>query len=141
MKGLLRTHSGFSVVELAMIIVVIGLLITVTAPNLNRAFRRAQSDRVSAELQSDLRLALSTAKARGRPVRFLFQGQGYSLIDATDSTTIATRDFGGNVNLTASGNPLVFPWGLVQPTDITMAGSEHTYVYSFLPTGRMEEQP
>lgn len=134
-----RDTRGFSLVEMAVAITILGIALAVTIPNFNASLVRAQFDRAPAELESDLRLAISEAKARGRTIRISFGADGYTVTDAADSSMIHQREFGAHVALTAAGNPLVFPWGLVQPMQVEVKGPHKTLNYQILPTGKVEE--
>jgi len=131
-------RHGFTLAEFAVAMVILGIALAIAVPNFQSSLNRARFDRVSSELQSDMRLAISSAKSSGRTVRFAFGDGGYTLMDATDSTVIRKRDYNGDVNLAATGNPLIFPWGLVQPTQVQVANSHKTQSFRILPTGRVE---
>ena len=134
-----RNNKGFTLIEFAVAMVIIGIALAISVPNFRRSLDRARFDRAATELQSDLRLAISTAKATGRTVRFQFLDDGYKLTDAADSTrVIRERDFDGTVALRATTDPLIFPWGMVQPTDIEISNSHHLKAFQILPTGRVE---
>lgn len=132
--------KGFTLVEMAVALSVLGLILVVAVPNFQDSLRRSQEDRVPAELESDVRMAVSRAKASGRTLRFVFSPNGYELRDAADSTqVIQSRNFGSHVELAAEINPRVFPWGLVQATDVVIEGSYGGSInVSILPTGRVE---
>lgn len=120
-------------------IVILGIAIAVATPNFSRSLRIAQADRAQSELQSDIRLAMSTARARGRSVRLVFSTSGYVLMDAADSSVYRTRTFDAGVSFAASGNPLIFPWGQVEPANLSIScpasGDSHSLTLS--PSGRL----
>jgi len=134
-----RDTRGFTLVEMMVGIAILGIALAIAVPNFNASLIRAQFDRAPAELESDLRLAISEAKARGRTIRLDFGNGGYTIMDAADSTTIAERDLGDHVNMAAAGDPLIFPWGLVQPTQVQISGPHKNLNYQILPTGKVEE--
>ena len=140
MTGNIRERAGFTLVEMMIAITIIGIALVVAVPNFRGSLDRARAERIEAELQSDLRLALSTAKATGRAVQFRFDEDGYRLIDAADSSRVfRSRDYEGSIAVVASGNPMVFPWGMVQPTDVSVSHHAGSTDYLILPTGRVEE--
>jgi type II secretion system protein H len=133
-------RRGFSLVEIMVALVIIGIAAAIVAPNFRRSLDRARFDRAAGELQSDLRLAMSTARATGRTVRVDFTADGYLIVDAADSTRVVrSRDFGGSIGLAASDDPLVFPWGLVQPTEVQISSPHRYSEFRILPTGRVED--
>ena len=140
MTGHFRTRDGFTLVEMMVAITILGIALVVAVPNFRGSLDRARAERVESELQSDLRLALSTAKASGRTVQILFGADGYRVVDAADTTRVfQSRTYEGSIAVTASGNPLVFPWGMVQPADLDVAHHAGTASLLILPTGRIED--
>ena len=135
----LRSQSGVTLVELMTVFVLVGIALAIAIPNFRSNMERANLDRVPVELESDLRLAISTAKARGRPMQIVFGESGYNVRDAADTTQVLrSRDFGTHASFNASGDPMIFPWGLVQPTDVTVTTPQGaTRSVSFLPTGKL----
>jgi type II secretion system protein H len=134
-----RDRSGFTLVEILVVLGIVGIGLALAAPAFNSSMQRARFERATTELQSDLRLALSTAKATGRAVLLDFDAGGYRLVDATDSTRVyRNREFGPGVRMLASGSPLVFPWGMVQPAQVSVVTSHRDGEFLILPTGRLE---
>jgi prepilin-type N-terminal cleavage/methylation domain-containing protein len=135
----LRGHHGFTLTEMMMTITILGVALAVATPNFRSSFDRARFDRASSEIQSDIRLAVSTAKLNGRAVRFDFSESGYALVDAADTTQVyRSRDYGADFVLVADRNPIVFPWGQVQPTQVQVSSQSHIQNFLILPTGRVE---
>lgn len=132
--------NGFTILELMVAIAVLGIALAVTVPNFRQSMGQAQIDRATSELQSDLRLALSTARSTGRAVLFDFDARGYRLVDSTDTTRVYQhRIFHQAVAVASTGDPLVFPWGMVQPTAVRFAMPGHGRDLVILPTGRVEK--
>ena len=135
----MRNQRGFSLVEIMVILGIMGIVLAIAAPSFRGSMNRARFDRATSELQSDLRLALSTAKATGRAVMVDFTPNGYRLIDATDTTRVyRARNLDSDIRFNASGNPLVFPWGMVQPANVNVTSSHRDKDFQILPTGRLE---
>lgn len=134
-----RSHHGFTLIELMVGITILGIALAVALPNFRSSFDRARFDRASSEIQSDIRLAVSTAKLNGRAVRFDFNSTGYTLVDAADTTQVyRSRDYGSDFAVTANRNPIVFPWGQVQPTQVQVTSHDHNQALQILPTGRIQ---
>lgn len=140
MTGHIRQRDGFTLVEMMVAIVIFGIAMAIAVPNFRGSLDRARADRVETELQSDLRLALSTAKATGRTMQIRFDQGGYRVVDAADTSRVyQARDYEGSIAVTATGNPLVFPWGMVQPADLNVAHHAGYTDFLILPTGRIED--
>lgn len=134
-----RDRGGFTLVEILVVVGIIGIALAVAAPALNTSIQRARFDRATTELQSDLRLAISTARATGRAVVMDFDDDGYRLVDATDSSRVyRSRENEANVQVLANSSPLVFPWGMVQQTQVSVSTSYRSEDFLILPTGRLE---
>lgn len=134
-----RHQDGFTLMEMMVAVSILGIALAVTVPNLRGTLDRARADRVETELQSDLRLALSHAKATGRTIQIRFDAHGYRVVDAADtSSVIRERAYEGTVAVAASGNPLIFPWGMVQPADLSVSHHAGSVDFLILPTGRIE---
>ncbi len=132
-------NGGFTLVELMVALIVLGLALTITVPNVQRSLDRAKTDGALSELQSDLKLAISTARATGRAVRIEFGADGYRIVDAVDTTRVyRTQTMHSGVAIQASGNPVIFPWGQVQPANVQLNGHDNQHSIQILPTGRIE---
>ena len=134
-----HNQAGFTLIEMMVVLVVLGLAIGIAVPSFQRSMDRARTDGAATELQSDLKLAISTARATGRTLRVDFSAGGYKLTDAADSTRVfRSRDIAAGVRMSSSGDVLVFPWGQVQAASIEIAGSSIHRSLLVLPTGRVE---
>lgn len=139
MKMHTRNQRGFSLVEIMVILSIMGIAIAIAVPSFRGTMTRARFDRATTELQSDIRLAISTAKSTGRTVLFDIRTDSYRLVDATDTTRVyRTRTLEAGIRFTASGSPLIFPWGMVQPANISVTGPHDDKDFQILPTGRLE---
>jgi type II secretory pathway pseudopilin PulG len=123
------------------VVVLIGLAMAATVPNFTNSIRATRSERATAELQSDLRWAISNARANGRPLQLVFSLDGYSLRDAVDSTRVLrSRSYGNAARFNAGADPMIFPWGMVQPTVVAVDGATGIRQMDLLPTGRLKFQ-
>lgn len=121
-------------------IVIIGIGLTLVLPRVNSSIRMARLEETQARLQSDLKLAISTAKATGRSVIIDYTADGYRLVDSVDTNRIyASSDTPKGVSLESSGTTQVFPWGLVTEGTVQIQSSEGLQVVTILPSGKIEE--
>jgi len=132
--------SGFSLVELMITIVIMGIGLSLVLPRINSSIRMARLEETQARLQSDLKLAISTAKATGRSVLIDYEADGYRLVDSVDSNRIyASSNTPKGVSLESSGTTQVFPWGLVTQGTVQISSSEGLHNFTILPSGKIEE--
>lgn len=135
-----HNRRGFTLVELMITISILGIGLTLVLPRINESMRQARMEETQARLQSDLKLAVSTAKATGRSVLVNFTDSGYSVVDSTDSTRVyASNDVADGITMTASGNAQVFPWGLVDGGTVQISCSSGSATMTILPTGELDE--
>jgi Tfp pilus assembly protein FimT len=121
-------------------IVIMGIGLTLVLPRINSSIRMARLEETQARLQSDLKLAISTAKATGRSVIIDYTADGYRLVDSVDTNRIyASSDTPKGVSLESSGTTQVFPWGLVTEGTVQIRSSEGLHNVTILPSGKIEE--
>jgi len=133
-------RGGFSLVELMVTIVIIGIGLTLVLPRINDSIRQARVEETQARLQSDLKMAVSTAKATGRSVLINYTADGYRVVDSADTTRVyGSTDTPKGVTIAASGTTQVFPWGLVTGGTLEIQSSEGLHYVTILPTGKIEE--
>ena len=133
-------REGFSLVELMVTIVIIGIGLTLVMPGINSSIRQARLEETQARLQSDLKLAISTSKATGRAVLINYSDDGYRIVDSADTSRVYnSSDTPKGVSIESSGPTQIFPWGLVTGGTIQVSSSEGLYNLTILPTGKLEE--
>lgn len=90
-------RQGFSLVEILVVVAIIGLVVSVTIPNLNAYRRRAALRAAAREIMSELRQTRSEAIARGRNVGVKFSRSSagdwlYSVYEDGDFDGIKRED-------------------------------------------------
>jgi type II secretory pathway pseudopilin PulG len=136
-----KNSAGYTMVELMVIIVLIGIAMAAVIPNFASSINTTRTERATAELQSDVRWAISNARANGRALMLVFTGNGYSIRDSADSTLVVrSRDYGNHTQFNASVDPMIFPWGMVQPTVVEVDGATGVRQLNLLPTGKLQYQ-
>lgn len=96
-------RAGFSLIEWIIVVAILGLVASLTLPNLFRLTRRARVALASRELQGVLRLARSGAIRRGTKVgvKFRTDGRGrysFTLYQDGDGDGVLTRDIDSGVD-------------------------------------------
>lgn len=133
-------RRGFTLVELMITIVIMGIGLAMVMPRINNSMRMARLEEAEARLQSDLKLAISTAKATGRSVLINYTADGYRMVDSTDTTRVySSSKMPKGISMASSGNMQVFPWGLVDGGTVQIECSAGTTNLTILPTGKLDE--
>ena len=70
-----RRHPGFTLIELILVLVIIGLLLGIVAPSLGRLRASTRVDDTARQLRSLIELARSRAAEDGRPTRIVIDTQ------------------------------------------------------------------
>lgn len=133
-----QNRRGFSLTEMMIVILVIGIMATISAPPM---FRYIQSSRLQTDtdrMAADLGYARSLAVSTGEILRFQATPAGYTLFDATSGDVIRQRNF--DHGLTLDGNAIIdfFPWGMADAAVMNMTNVSGTKQISVLPTGIVE---
>jgi type IV fimbrial biogenesis protein FimT len=117
--GVAGRPGGFTLLELMIVVVILGVMTGVAAPRMHSLIERQQVDRAAQVVASDVRTAFTSA-ARGRvPVRVTIAAPGarYTITNRTTGDTIVQRNLGTGdlrvASVTATTGTLdVFPNGI-----------------------------
>lgn len=75
-----RSRSGFSLVEVMIVMVTVGLLLSIAAPRMGGYFARVKADGVADQIATDLAYARSLAVRQGRPVQLRYFPASYTYV-------------------------------------------------------------
>lgn len=144
--------AGFTLVELAIVVLILGILAAVGAPKFTESLMRARIDSAAKRVAADIRYAQSVARSKStnQVISFAVGTDGYSLTAVSDlnhaeanydvnlsgqtpGVTIQSADFGGTTNLTYThyGQP-------VEGGTVVLQSSTHQATITVTPTGRVE---
>lgn len=121
------TDAGFTLVELALIMVILGVLLTAAIPRLQQTARRMRVEQSAFELAQLLRAAHEQAVAGGREVVWVWDAErGRARLEPGE--TMMSRSFpeGLSVLLTQDGQAVAcscvrfFPEGTSEPATLTV---------------------
>ena len=95
-----RELKGFSIFEIAIVLVVIGILAAMTGPAMSRIVRHQRVNRASTIIVSDMQNAFAVAARQRLPVRV--QGdapsRSYQFVDRRTGTVLRIRAFYGDTS-------------------------------------------
>jgi Tfp pilus assembly protein FimT len=117
-------RRGYTMVELAMVFALIGILTLMGVPKIRQVIRASQVNRTASLVASDLERAFTIAARYRKPMRLACVcGSGtYSVADRTGGTVRLSRNLRsdsqlGSMTLTFSQTPVdIFPTGVVSIT-------------------------
>lgn len=115
----LRPRPGFSLAEILIVVILIGIISTFALPNITRSIKRTRSDRALMVIKGDMENAFSLAARQGRPVQidFIIDMPAYRLRDRASGRVLLERRLGngspyGAKAMWVSSNPVtIFPSG------------------------------
>jgi type IV fimbrial biogenesis protein FimT len=114
---IMRRHSGFTMVELMVVLAVVALLATLVAPSFNEQLARRRLEGVATDLSTDLQFARTQAVSNRATVVLVTTASGYTVYPPTailDSRFVAPK--------TSWGPP---PYGAADPNtpykDVTLS--------------------
>ncbi len=129
-------RRGFTLIEIVIVIVVIGLILRFGLPSFSRTIRVGRVNRAAQVLASDLDRAFATAARVRHPVVFTWNNSAmqYTLTDRKTGTVLLTRGVGvanssfDVLQVTFSNSPFsIFPGGFASSAlTVTMTAQDYT---------------
>lgn len=104
-RMLARSRSGFSMTEVLIVVILLGILSTFAIPNITRSMKRTRSDRALMVIKGDMENAFSLAARQGRPVLidFITDIPAYRVMDRASGRVLLERRFGNDTPYGAKG--------------------------------------
>src|SRR6476646_423186 len=128
-----RVRAGFTLIEVLLIVVIIGLLVAFMVPRVGATIQHARVNRAANAVAGDLELAFTMAARQRRPIRLTTTGTTtYTMSDRIGGTLRASRNLGAASEFkldTLSFTPAtidVFPSG-VSTAALTVAVTANGY--------------
>jgi len=136
----LRTRSpwGFTLTELMVVIMVMGLMATLTAPPMYRYIQSHRLRTGTDRMMADLQYARSLSVARGDILRFTATTAGYQLVNPNTAQVIRQYNFEHDLVLDAAVTVDFFPWGMADAAVLNISNKTGTNQINVLPTGIVE---
>ncbi len=131
-------RTGFSLVEMMMVLLLIGLVAGIAAPPMMRHLRSTQLQTQTDQLAADLQLARSMSIANSSVIRFASTTAGYQLINPADGSIIKEREFDDGLALDGDSDVFFFPWGMADQHTYNLQTGAMARQVNVLPTGMVE---
>lgn len=127
--------SGFSLLELMVVVGVFGVLVAVSVPSVSGYLRSMRVQGAATTLAADLRYARALATAQRRSYAVTFAPSSYSVVRLSPPATVLTRALPRGVGCTAPDTTTFFAWGLTEAATITVADDDRANTVRLLATG------
>jgi prepilin-type N-terminal cleavage/methylation domain-containing protein len=143
-------RAGFSLLEVCLAVVVLGLLAAVGMPKVNTFMTHLRVKRATALVASDLEQAFGMAGRQRKPVRITCTcaSQTYTVADRSGGTVRLTRALGPDADyklttLTFSATPVdIFPSGVTSsPLTVTIGSGGYTRQITMSSAGQVRIVP
>jgi prepilin-type N-terminal cleavage/methylation domain-containing protein len=138
MRKHLRKRDGFTLTEIMVVIIVVGLLASIAAPPM---FRFAASNRLqttSDRLAADLQFARQMAVSANTIMQFTSDDAGWSVTNPTTGDVMREREFKHGMSFGADIQANFYPWGMADAKVFNVTNKAGTMVVTLLPTGFVE---
>jgi prepilin-type N-terminal cleavage/methylation domain-containing protein len=140
-RGSITRSAGFSLVEIIVVVIIVGLVVLIMLPKFDIALRGEASDRASRVVATDMELALADAARSRKPVRVTYSSDSlsYTITDRAAGTVYITRKLGTGSAFSLSSvsfSPATFdalPNGVLTAAvtvTLTSASKSHTVTVS-----------
>jgi len=132
------SRHGFTLVEMMVVIGIVGILATVSAPPVFRYVQsnrlRTNADRMAADLQYARTLSISNSQI----LRFTATVNGYQLANPITGVIIRETDLAHDLAIAVAQTADFYPWGMADATIFNLANSSGNVQLNLLPTGIVE---
>ncbi len=134
----MRGRTGFTLVEMMVLVGIFGLVVALAIPNVASYVRSNQLDTSVDRMAADLNLARTMSITNGRIFRLTTTEAGYRLVDTFSGEVLRDRSFDGDVALEAADSAQFFPWGMADAKVFNLSSRVGDRSINLLPTGVVE---
>jgi len=120
-KRTLNDKRAFTLPEVAVVLVVLGIIIAMTIPSFSRFIASNRLEGATNQLVADIHYARSLAVAKRKTYQIVFEANRYRVIDQASGAVVRTRNIPPQLACAASANPRFFAWGLADPVNINIS--------------------
>lgn len=115
-----ESTKGFSLVEITVVLVIIGIILTIGVPSTARYIRAAQLAGTRNIVMTDLAYARSLATMRRKTYEIRFNSSTYTLVQLSPAATVWTHVLPAGYTCSATDTATYYAWGLTAPISITV---------------------
>ncbi len=138
MRKVFPERRGFSLVEIMMVVMLIGILAGMSAPPMFKYIAANQMQTTSDRMVADLQYARAIAISTGQAHRFDCNTQTYRLTNLVTGQVLRQVSLQHGTELGAAKTADFFPWGMAQSTVFNLALHDMARQITLLPTGMVE---
>ncbi len=131
-------RAGFTLVEMMIIVMVIGVMAGLAAPPMFRFIQSNNLKTTTDRMTADMQYARSLAISDGRVLRFSAAVAGYQIKDPVSGQVLRSTNFKGGLVLDTAQDADFFPWGMADAKVFKLANSAGNKQINLLPTGLVE---
>lgn len=129
--------SGFTLVELMIIVVIMGLVLGMTAPGVSRFIRSSRMAGAQNTLMNDLRYARSLATTGRSTYELRLAPTSYQIVRLSPVDTVLVRRLPSGVTIANRDTASFFAWGLTETMAITLRQGGSTKVIRTTASGQV----
>ncbi len=134
----LPDHSGFSLVEIMMVICLIGILAGITGPPMFKHLEANHMQNCTDRMVADMQYARAIAIATGKTHRFTCTLNSYSLTNLGTNIVVRQVNFDHGATLALAQSVDFYPWGMADALDFDLTLNDMDRTIQILPTGMVE---
>jgi Tfp pilus assembly protein FimT len=127
--------SGFTLIELVVIVGLMGLLLLFAVPATKRYMDSNRMTGAANTLAADMHEAHTLASAENRTYSIVFGASSYALVRGNPVVTVRTRQLPSGVTATASDTATFYAWGLSDPVTVRLLGKRDSAVVRLATNG------
>ncbi len=131
-------RTGFTLVEMMMVVLLIGLLASISAPPIFRYLADSRLQTNADRMAADLQYARSMSITNGNILRFSANNSGYTLTNPLDGKIYRSQVFSNGMGLESIQSTDFFPWGMADTKVFTLKSGTEFRKITVLPTGMVE---
>lgn len=131
-------HNGFSLVEMMMVVMLIGILAGISGPAMFKYLKSNQMQTRTDRLVADMQYARAIAVSSGETHRFACTSNSYTLSNVATGDVVRQVDFNNGASLDMVQAADFYPWGMADSGNFILTLNDMSREIKLLPTGMVE---